>query len=140
MDMVIGSNLYRNADGTVEIEGLPQITVVLRKSGGPLVSFVAYDDMGRVTGKIIDSTMAFNERRALELTKSATGVLVRNTETGRVVLQVDVKEDGRVVIPQAEFLTVKAHLLKVTPTEWTLEQKRMSGGDSDLGGKPVAIG
>lgn len=141
MDMLIGSNLYRNTDGTVEIEGLPQISVTPRKTGGPpLVSFVIYDEAGRVTGKMVDSTLTFNERRALEVAKSPTGLTLKQAETGAVILQMDFKEDGRVAIPRAEFLSVKGHLLRVTPTEWTLEQKRMSGGDHDLQGKAVAIG
>jgi hypothetical protein len=140
MDMVIGSNLYRNTDGTVEIEGLPQISIAPRKSGGtPLVSIVLYDEGGRVTAKMVDGTMAFNERRALDLSKTQTGLLLKHLETGKVVLQVDFKDD-RVVIPRAEFMTVKGHLLRVTPTEWTLEQKRQGGGDTDLQGKSVAIG
>lgn len=140
MDMVIGSNLYRNTDGTVEIEGLPQMSFTPRKSGGmPLVSMVLYDEGGRVAAKLVDSTMAFNERRALDLSKTSTGLLLKNLEAGTVVLQIDCK-DGRVMIARAEFMTVKGHLLRVTPTEWTLEQKRMSGGDNDLQGKSVAIG
>jgi hypothetical protein len=47
MDVEIGSNLFRNSDGVVEVEGLPQIEFVLRNSGGPLmVNFVVFDENG----------------------------------------------------------------------------------------------
>src|SRR2546427_2157 len=70
MDVEIGSNLYRNTDGAVEIEGVPQLMLALRRPGGPLlVNFVLYDNVGRVVAKVVDSTIAFNERRAYELTK-----------------------------------------------------------------------
>ncbi len=64
MDLEIGSNLYRDTDGTVEIEGVPQLTMTLRKPEGPLlVHFVIFDEVGRVTAKVVDSSLAYNERR-----------------------------------------------------------------------------
>lgn len=141
MDLEIGSNLYRNADGMLEIEGVPQIMIALRKPSGPLlVNFVVFDNVGRVMAKVVDSTMAFNERRAYELTRTPTGLAMKHSESGKVVLQVEVKESGRVVVQNGEFLTVKGHLLEISPVEWRLEKHRMSGGDTDLKGGAVLIG
>lgn len=141
MDLEIGSNLYRNTDGMLEIEGVPQIMIALRKPGGPLlVNFVVFDNVGRVEAKMVDSTMAFNERRAHELTRTPTGLVMKHSESGKVVLQVELKESGRVVVQKGEFLTVKGHLLEISPVEWRLEKRRMSGGDTDLNGGAVLIG
>ncbi len=141
MDVEIGSNLYRNTDGMLEIEGVPQIMIALRKPGGPLlVNFVVFDNVGRVEAKMVDSTMAFNERRAHELTRTPTGLVMKHSESGKVVLQVELKESGRVVVQKGEFLTVKGHLLEISPVEWRLEKRRMSGGDTDLKGGAVLIG
>ena len=141
MDLEIGSNLYRNTDGMLEIEGVPQIMIALRKPGGPLlINFVVFDNVGRVTAKVVDSTMAFNERRAHELTRTPTGLVMKHSESGKVVLQVELKESGRVVVQKGEFLTVKGHLLEISPVEWRLEKRRMSGGDTDLKGGAVLIG
>ena len=141
MDLEIGSNLYRNTDGMLEIEGVPQIMIALRKPGGPLlVNFVVFDNVGRVEAKMVDSTMAFNERRAHELTRTPTGLVMKHSESGKVVLQVELKESGRVVVQKGEFLTVKGHLLEISPVEWRLEKCRMSGGDTDLKGGAVLIG
>lgn len=141
MDVEIGSNLYRNTDGTVEIEGVPQIAVTLKSQTGPLlVNFVQFDQVGRVIVKLTDSTMTFNERRAHELTTSRTSVLLKNMETGKVVLHVEIKEGGRVSFRQGSFLTMKGHPLEISPTEWRVEKHRMSGKESDMQGKAVAIG
>lgn len=140
IDVEIGSNVYRNSNGTIEIEGVAQIDVVLPKPEGPLkVNCVLYDSASRLTVKIVDSTLAFNERRSHELTRTPTSLLVKNTETGKVVLHLELK-DGRVVFKQGELLTVKTHLLQVSPTEWRIEKHHMSGKDSDMQGKAVAIG
>jgi len=141
MDVEIGSNLYRNTDGAVEIEGVPQLMLALRRPGGPLlVNFVLYDNVGRVVAKVVDSTIAFNERRAYELTKLPAGLLLTHVESGKVALQAELKENGRVVVQKGEFLTVKGHLLEISPVEWRVEERRLSGGDRDLNGGAVVIG
>src|SRR5437899_3064539 len=135
MDVEIGSNLYRNTDGAVEIEGVPQLMLAIRRPRGPLlVNFVLYDNVGRVVAKVVDSTIAFNERRAYELTKLPTGLLLTHVESGKVALQAELKENGRVVVQKGEFLTVKGHLLEISPVEWRVEKRPMSGVDTDLEG------
>jgi hypothetical protein len=141
MDLEIGSHVYRDTDGTVEVEGVPQLTVTLRKpEGPPVVSFVTFDEHGRMTSKMVASTMAFNERRALDLVKSPTGLKLTHAESGMVVLQVEMKAPNHVVVKQAKFTTVKGHTLEVSPTEWKVEKRRMSGGSTDAKGGAVAIG
>jgi hypothetical protein len=141
LDVEIGSNLYRNCDGTVEVEGVPQVELALPKPEGPLkVTCVVYDQVGRLMVKVVDSTMAFNERRAHDLTRTPTSVLLKNNETGKVVLNVELKAPGRVVFKQGEMLTIKGHLLQVSPTEWRIDKRQMSGKELDLAGKPAAIG
>lgn len=141
MDLEIGSHVYRNTDGTVEVEGVPQLTVTLKRpEGPPLVSFVTFDDGGRMTSKMVDSTMAFNERRALDLLKSPTGLKLTHPESGTVVLHIEMKAPNHIAIKQAKFVTVKGHILEVSPTEWKVEKRRMGGGSTDVKGGAVAIG
>jgi hypothetical protein len=141
MDIQIGSNVYRNTDGTVEVEGLPQITVAQKASGGrPLISFIIYDQTGRVLAKVVDSTMAFNERRVFDLNRTEKGVVISEMESGKVVLQIEFKGDGVALISKAEFLTVKGHLLEVTSTEWKIGDRKMSGQTTDAKGLAAAIG
>ncbi|MGH7260225.1 MAG: hypothetical protein ACREI9_06040 [Nitrospiraceae bacterium] len=141
MDLEIGSNVYRNTDGTVEVEGIPQLTVTLKKpEGPPLVNFVTFDEVGRMTSKMVDSTMAFNERRALELLKSPTGLKLTHTESGTVILHVEMKAPNYVVVRQANFTTIKGHTMDISPAEWKVDKRRMSGDNTDAKGGAVAIG
>ena len=141
MDLEIGSNVYRNTDGTVEVEGIPQLTVTLKKpEGPPIVNFVTFDEVGRMTSKMVDSTMAFNERRALELLKSPTSLKLTHTESGTVVLHIEMKAPNYVVVPQANFTTVKGHTMDISPAEWKIDKRRLSGGNTDAKGGAVAIG
>ena len=141
MDLQIGATLYRNTDGTVVIEGVPQMTIGLKKPGGPLiVSFIAYDDLGRVQVKIVDSTIAFNERRAYELEKTISTLELKHTESGKVVFRLDVKEGENILLKEGQFRTLKAHLLEVTPVEWKIDRLQKRGGEVDCKGKSVEIG
>ncbi|MGH7256535.1 MAG: hypothetical protein ACREI3_12255, partial [Nitrospirales bacterium] len=139
MDIEIGSNLYRNTDGTIEIEGVPQITIELRKSVAPIrMSFVIYDETGKVIGKVVDSSLSFNQQRAFEMTRTPTGLLLKQLDKNKVVLKVDLK-DGRVVISQGDFITIKGHRLEISQVEWRIDPLRMSGQEHDAKGKPVRI-
>jgi hypothetical protein len=141
MDLEIGSNLYRNTDGTVEVEGVPQMTVALRKPEGPLlVSFVLFDQVGRVLMKVVDSTMAFNERRAHELEKTATRFLLKNVEMGKIVVLMEVKQPGRVTISQGDWITIKGHRMEILPHEWRLDKLKRAKDDVDAKGVSVKLG
>lgn len=141
MDLEIGSNLYRNTDGTVEVEGVPQMTIGLRKPEGPLiVTFVLFDQVGRVVLKVVDSTMAFNERRAHELEKTATRFQLKNVESGKVVVLMEVKQPGRVTITQGDWVTIKGHRMEILPHEWRLEKLKKAAGDVDMKGGVVTLG
>src|SRR5207244_4569953 len=87
MDMEIGSNLYRNTDGMIEIEGIPQIQVALKPTTGALlVNFALFDACGKVTAKLVDSTLMINERRAYEVNKTTKRLLLTHLVSGNVVL------------------------------------------------------
>jgi hypothetical protein len=141
MDVQIGSSLYRNTDGTIEVDGLPQIILAQKKPGGPLlVNFVVYDEGGRVIAKVVDSTMAFNERRAHDLNRTPTGMIITQVESGQTLLKVELSPEGRAVIPLAGFLTVKGRLFEVSATEWKIESKRVASQTSDAQGASAVIG
>ncbi len=141
MDLEIGSNRYRNTDGTIEVEGVPQITLGLKKPGGPIqLGFAMFDEGGRLTAKVVDSTLAFNERREMELVKTPTSVALRKAQGGKVVLQVDLTGPDRLAIRKAEFITPKGHTMRVSEEEWRMDKQRMAKGDNDVKGGSVAIG
>jgi hypothetical protein len=141
MDVEVGSNLYRNTDGTIEIEGIPQIQVALKPTTGALlVSFALFDASGKVTAKLVDSTLMINEKRAYEVNKTPKSLLLTHAASGTVILQMDVKGPDTVAFVKGEFHTVKGHVIQVTPVEWKIDKLRVSGTTQDLNGRSVVIG
>lgn len=141
MDIEIGSNLYRNANGTIEIEGVPQIQVARHLSTGALlVTFALFDANGRMLAKLVDSTMMYNERRAYELTKTNQSVAMKEAESGKILLHIEAKAAEVVSLSRGEFHTMKGRLFQVSPTEWKLEKQQTSGLTQETDGGVVSIG
>src|SRR3977135_3724366 len=141
MDMEVGSNLYRNTDGMIEIDGIPQIQVALKPTTGSLlVNFALFDAGGKVTAKLVDSTLMINERRAYEVNMTPKSLLLHNLASGTVVLQLDVKAPDVVAFTKGEFHTIKGHVIQVTSVEWKIDKLRASGTTHDLKGGSVVLG
>jgi hypothetical protein len=141
MDLQIGSTLYRNTNGVIIIEGIPQMTIELKKPEGPMkISYVGFDELCRVQVKLVDSVLMFNERRAHEVIKTPTSLELKNIESGKIVFHVELKDPNRVLFSQGEFLTMKTHLLQVSPTEWKVDRQSKKGGEIDGKGAAAEIG
>lgn len=141
MDIEVGSNLYRNTDGTIEVEGVPQIQVSKHPSTGALlVNFAVFDSTGRMLAKMVDSTLMFNERRAYDVSKTATSVAVKEAASNKVILKMAVTSAGVVSFFEGEFHTMKGHLLEVSPKEWKINTQTKSGQTVDMKGCAATIG
>ena len=141
MDVEVGSNLYRNTDGTIEVEGIPQIQIALKPTTGALlVNFALFDAGGKVTAKLNDSTLMINERRAYDVTKTPKSLLLTHVESGTVILQMEVKTPDVVAFTKGEFHTLKGHVIRISPTEWNIDKLCASGTTHDVKGGAVVLG
>lgn len=141
MDVEVGSNLYRNTDGMIEIEGIPQIQVTLKpNTGALLVNFALFDANGKVTAKLNDSTLMINEKRAYDVTQTPKSLLLTHLASGTVVLQIDLKAPDVVAFTKGEFHTIKGHVIQVSATEWKIDKLRASGTNQDVKGGSVVLG
>jgi hypothetical protein len=141
MDVEVGSNLYRNTDGTIEVEGIPQIQVALKPTTGALlVNFALFDAGGKVTAKLVDSTLMINEKRAYEVNKTLKSLRLTHSASGTVILQMDVKAPDVVAFTKGEFHTIKSHVIQVSSVEWKIDKLCVSGTTQDLEGGSVVLG
>jgi hypothetical protein len=141
MDVEIGSNLYRNTNGMITIEGVPQIEVAVKPlTGALLVNFALFDGAGKMLAKLSDSTLMFNERRVYEVSKTAKSVALKQVDSGKIILQMELRAPEMVAITKGEFHTVKGHVIEVTPTEWKIDKLRASGTKQDMQGREIVLG
>jgi len=141
MDLEVGSDLFQNTDGTIEIEGIPQIQIALKPATNALlVNFAMFDENGKMIAKLVDNTLSFNERRAYEVTNAASRVTLTHVGSKKVVLQLEMKKPDVVSFTKGGFHTVRGHLLEVSPTEWKIDKQRSSGTTQDAKGGAVKLG
>jgi len=141
MDVKVGGHWYRNSNGIIEIEGLPQIEVMFRKTGGtPIrVNFAIFDHIGKLHAKVESNSLVINEQGAYKLNLSDRGLTLTQHQNGKKILQLNVTGEGKVEIPEGEFFTLQGHTLKITPREWTVEKTTIGEGETDMKGKAVAL-
>jgi len=141
MDVEVGSNLYRNTDGTIEVEGIPQIQLTLKPATGALlVNFALFDADGKMTAKLNDSTLMVNEKRAYEVHRTPKSLELTHLASGSVVLKMELKKPDLVAFTKGSFHTIKGHLFEVSPTEWRIDKLRASGTTQDNKGGSVVLG
>ena len=141
MDIQIGKHVYRNTDGTIEIEGALQIEISLRGGGAPpQLNFVIFDAVGKIPGKLNSSNFTVNEGNVYSLKKSPTSLVITHPETSTEVLNLSVESENTVVISQGKFYTLKGHTITITPEEWTIEKTTVKEGETDMKGKGISLG
>lgn len=142
MDVKVGPHWYRNSNGTVEIEGLPQLELAFRKTGGvPIrINFAIFDSGGKLHAKIEANSLVINEQGAYHLARSEKGLRLTTASTRKCVLAINVGDKNQVEIPEGEFYTLKGHILKITPQEWSVEKTKGLSGETDMKGEAVAVG
>ncbi len=141
MDIQIGQHVYRNTDGTIEIEGALQIEITLRGGGAPpQLNFAIFDAVGKIPGKLMSSNFTVNEGSAYSLSKSPTSIVITHPESGTEVLNIAVESENKVVISKGKFHTLKGHTVTITPEDWTIEKTTVTKGETDMKGKGVSLG
>ena len=64
---------------------------------------------------------------------------MRHQDSGKEIFHMALQENGRLVISNGEFYTLKGHTITITPSEWTLEKTTVQDGETDLKGKAVPL-
>ena len=89
MDFDIGSNRYRNAAPSIEIEGMPHLSFEHnRRYNEMTLRGFLYDTKGNLVGKIVESSLAMNVQGEFEMRSEPSVVKVLRRETEEVILEV----------------------------------------------------
>ena len=141
MDFDIGSNHYRNAAPSIEIEGVPHLSFEhnRRYNEMTLRGFV-YDQKGNMVSKIAESSLAINIQGEFEVRPEPSIVKLLRRETEEVLLEVKFQDRDHVQIHKAKLYSVKGRPFEVTPKHWKLgDEAPHSGEDMDCGGNAASL-
>ena len=141
MDFDIGSNHYRNAAPSIEIEGMPHLSFEHnRRYNEMTLRGFLYDTKGNLVGKIVESSLAFNVQGEFEMRSEPSVVKLLRRETEKVILEAKFLDKNRVQIHKANLYSIKGRPFEVTPKHWKLgDDAPRSGEDVDCEGKPVSL-
>ncbi len=151
MELEIGSNTFRNTNGVLTLQGKEQLVLELRPDSNLLLlTMDLYDKDGDHIAHLRRNRWAFNiEDRftlfsqlpspSLFLDPPSLKLLDQNTD--EVVLEANVVEKDKLVIPQGKFFTHQGQLVEITSHLCRLSGIiTMFGEVRDVRGGPVVLG
>lgn len=149
MELNIGSNIYRNANGVLTLDGKEQIVIETRgESPQLLVTADFYDAKGTHVAHLRRNVWAFNFKTRFELETSPalslfsypTWLKILDKETGETILDITLVKEAMVHIANGRLYTHKGQLLDITPHCWRFPAyPAMFGSVQDIRGGAVVI-
>ncbi len=118
MEINIGSNIIRNTNGVLNVEGKDQISLEVREDGQLLVTMDIYDDAGKHPARLLRNAWTFNKGDRFSVTTNPSDLSLTDSSTGEIVVRVRVIDRGHLEVPEGRFYTHKGHLLEITPEYW----------------------
>ena len=150
MELNIGSNIYRNANGVLKLEGKEQVVIEVRGDSPQLfVTADLYDAKGTQVAHLRRNVWAFNFKSRFELETSPalslftypTWVKIVDKETAETVFEINLLKEATVQIANGRLYSHKGQLLDITPHCWRFPQcPAMFGSVQDIRGGAVIIG
>lgn len=150
MELNIGSNIYRNANGVLKLEGKEQVVIEIRgESPQLLVTADLYDAKGGHVAHLRRNTWAFNFKSRFELNTSPplslftypTWLKIVDKETAEPVLDINLVKEATVHIVNSRLYSHKGQLLDITPHCWRFPGcPAMFSSVQDIRGGSVVIG
>jgi len=139
MEINIGSNIIRNTNGVLNVEGKDQISLEVREDGQLLVTMDIYDDAGKHTSRLLRNAWTFNKGDRFWVTTNPSDLSLTDSSTGEIVVRVRVIDRGHLEVLEGRFYTHKGHLLEITPEYWrvagiiTMSGNTIDGCDGAVG-------
>jgi hypothetical protein len=140
MDFDIGSNTYKNAEGSIEIDGMRQLSFDYnRRYNEIMLKGMVFDQHGTLAAKFSENTLSLNIRGEYEMVSVPSVVTLLHKEKEEVLLEVKFLDKEHVQIKKAKLFTGKGRPFEVTSAMWRIADKSHSGEVMDCAGEPVKL-
>jgi hypothetical protein len=138
MELTIGSNIFRNTNGVLALQGKEQIVLEMKSDQTQLLlTMDLYDAEGSHIAHLRRNFWAFNDKNRFQLSTSPVSLSLftdpawlrlTDKETDDVVLEVSAVDKERVHVLRGKFYTHKGKLVEITS-----HYCRMIGGITKFG-------
>ncbi len=151
MELEIGSNTFRNTNGVLTLQGKEQLVLELRPDSNLLLltmdlydrdgDHIAHLRRNRWAFNIEDRFTLFSQLPSPSLFLDPPSLKLLDQNTDEVVLEANVVEKDKLVIPQGKFFTHQGQLVEITSHLCRLSGIiTMFGEVRDVRGGPVVLG
>ncbi|MGH7233637.1 MAG: hypothetical protein ACREJU_20085 [Nitrospiraceae bacterium] len=151
MELNIGTNRFRNANGVIKVQAKEQIVLQIQDEDCRLfLTMDLYDSAGNHLAHLRRNAWAFNTKNRFEIqTSPASGSLftfptclkLLDKESDDPVLDIHLVEKDTIHILHGRVYSYKGQLLEITPHCWRFPGRpTMFGSVQDVRGGMVVIG
>jgi hypothetical protein len=142
MEVIIGSNTFKNTNAILKVQGKDQISLeVGKESGQLLLSMDVYDSAGKLVGKLVRNSWVFNDKDNYEITNNPKSLKLINKSTGATVVEASINNLDQIEISNGIFYTHRGHRLHIIPEAIILPGNTiLSRNTIDGCGTAIAIG
>jgi hypothetical protein len=141
MKLNIGSNIFLNTSGILNVQGKEQIFLEIgARDSQLLLTMDIYDSAGDHIAKLRRNAWAFNKEEKFEITTDPSFLKLIDKISGEIVVEVNVVGINEIQILHGNVYTQSGQLLEITPQFWRIGGMKMGGNVMDSCGVAVAIG
>jgi hypothetical protein len=141
MELIMGSNTFRNTSAILNVEGKDQIALEIGKIDKQLLlTMEIYDYQGNLIGKIVRNAWAFNDKNRFTITTHPSSLKLIDKQTGNTIVEAKVIGVDKIEVPYGIFFTHKGHLLQINPNELILPgNNKLIGCTIDGCGRAIVL-
>jgi hypothetical protein len=140
VDFDIGSNFYRNAHSSIELDGMLQFSFENnRRYNEIMLKGMVFDQHGTLAARISENTLSLNIRGEYEMVCETSIVKLLHRGKQEVLLEVKFLDKEHVQIQNARLFTGRGRPFEVLPDMWRIADKSHSGESVDCAGEPVKL-
>ena len=134
MELNIGSNIIRNSNGVLNVDGEDQIFLEIGKIDNQLLLTAdIYDSRGNHIAKLRRNAWAFNKDEKFKITTDPASLklIEIKKETEQTIFEAKALGKDKIEVPQGRFYTHKGDLVEITPEFWRIKGATLSDNTID---------
>ena len=128
MELNIGSNVFRDTNGILFVDGREQISLEIGDINGKLLlNMDIYDEKGEHLAKLHRNSWSFvSNKDRFEITTNPEALKLIDNNNGNVIIEANVVNSNEINILNGRFYSHNGLLIEVTPEYATIANMKMS--------------
>lgn len=142
MEVSMGSNVIRDTNGVIKVEGKDQLLLELENNTRILLTMDVYDPKGIHVAKVIRNVFSFDYKDRYRLIAKPSSLMLIDREHNTVLIEVSVTDvlNKKIQVLQGNFYSHKAHPIEITPRCWRVMGTTIAGTTFDCHGGAIILG